>query len=71
MRRGEGNVGCWRDFGNEHHLLDDQGQLMARVAKLGCCWRGYLGASAMTSGRFRRIEDAKRSIEALLTTVHA
>jgi hypothetical protein len=71
MKRGEGEVGCWRDFGNEHQLLDDHGQLIARVAKLGCCWRGYLGASAMTSGRFRCIEDAKRSIEVLLTTVHA
>jgi hypothetical protein len=71
MRRGEADLSRWIDYGTEHHLIDDDGHLVARISKLGCCWRAYLGASAMTSGRFRRIEDAKRAVEALLATVHA
>jgi hypothetical protein len=66
MRRGEGNVGGWRDFGNEHHLIDDQGQLLARVAKHGCCWRGYIGMQAHSCGRFRNVDDAKRAVENLM-----
>lgn len=71
MKRGEGEAGGWRDRGMECVLLDDHGVTIGRVSKQGCCWRGYVGRNSYSSGRFRRLEDAKQAVERVLSLMVA
>jgi hypothetical protein len=52
-------------------LLDDHGVTIGRVSKQGCCWRGYVGRNSYSSGRFRRLEDAKQAVERVLSLMVA
>jgi hypothetical protein len=67
LRRGEGSITTWQDFTTEHVLRGDDNILLGRVVKKGCCWLAFLGNSAMTCGRFRDPDHAKRAVEYFLT----
>ena len=66
MRRGEADVSSWKDYGSEHLFVDDDGQILARVTKRGCCWYASLGHAPVSSGRFKSLADAKRVAEHLV-----
>jgi len=55
----------WLDHGNEHRLVNERGETMARVYRAGCCWYAVLGYSN-TSGRFKRVSEAKMVAEHML-----
>jgi hypothetical protein len=56
----------WKDYGDEQILHNDDGQILARVNKRGCCWYAALGRDPMSSGRFRTRAEAKLVAEKLV-----
>jgi len=55
----------WLDHGSEHRFVSPDGTTLARVYKVGCCWYATLSHSS-TSGRFKRVSEAKMVAEQML-----